>query len=96
MLDDRKRVSTPFQHRLTITERESVIVDGVNNVESFDDREVILETTSGMLILHGSDFHIKQLNLDQGNLIIEGYVIGLEYAEEMGKKARGFVERLFK
>ena len=96
MLDDRKRVSTPFQHRLAITEREAVTVDGVNNVESFDDQEVILETTSGMLILHGRDFHIKQLNLDQGNLIIEGYVSGLEYAEEMGKKAKGFLERLFK
>jgi len=29
---------TPFQHRLTITEREAVVVDGVNNVESFDDQ----------------------------------------------------------
>ncbi|HCD41221.1 MAG: sporulation protein YabP [Bacillota bacterium] len=96
MLDDRKRISTPFQHKLTISEREAIVVDGVNNVESFDDQEVILETTSGMLILHGRDFHIKQLNLDQGNLQIEGYVMGLEYAEETGKKARGFLERLFK
>ncbi len=96
MLDDRKRVSTPFQHRLVITEREAIIVDGVSNVESFDDQEVILETSSGMLMLHGKDFHIKQLNLDQGNLTIEGYITGLEYAEEMGKKARGFLERLFK
>ena len=50
MLDDRKRISTPFQHKLTISEREAIVVDGVNNVESFDDQEVILETTSGMLI----------------------------------------------
>ena len=71
------------------------MVDGVNNVESFDDQENLGDHIR-MLILHGRDFHIKQLNLDQGNLQIEGYVMGLEYAEETGKKARGFLERLFK
>ncbi|NLS44904.1 MAG: sporulation protein YabP [Firmicutes bacterium] len=96
MLDERKRVSTPVQHKLTITEREIIVVDGVNNVESFDDQEVILDTTSGMLVFHGRDFYIKQLNLDQGNLMIEGYISGFEYAEEVGKKAMGFLERLFR
>ncbi len=96
MVEDKKRPPTPSQHRLAITGRETVTVDGVNNVESFDDQEVVLDTTAGMLMLRGKDFHIKQLNLDEGNLTIEGYLAGLEYAEEMGKKARSFLGRLLK
>lgn len=96
MVEDKKRAPTPSQHRVAITERETITVDGVSNVESFDDQEVVLDTTAGMLMLRGKEFHIKQLNLDEGNLTIEGYLAGLEYAEEIGKKARGFLGRLLK
>ncbi len=96
MVEEKKRTSTPPQHRVTIAERETVTVDGVSNVESFDDQEIVLETSAGMLMLRGREFHIKQLNLDDGNLTIEGYLSGLEYAEELGKKARGFLGRLLK
>ncbi|MGE5572306.1 MAG: sporulation protein YabP [Bacillota bacterium] len=96
MIDEKRRPAVSSQHRVTVTERETITVDGVNNVESFDDQEVVLETTAGMLMLRGREFHIKQLNLDEGNLTIEGYLAGLEYAEEMGKKARSFLGRLLK
>ncbi|MGE5592975.1 MAG: sporulation protein YabP [Betaproteobacteria bacterium] len=96
MIDEKRRTAMSSQHRVTVTERETIAVDGVNNVESFDDQEVVLETTAGMLMLHGRDFHIKQLNLDEGNLTIEGYLAGMEYAEEVGKKARSFLGRLLK
>ncbi len=96
MIDEKRRATASSQHRVIITERETITVDGVNNVESFDDQEVVLETTAGMLMLRGREFHIKQLNLDEGNLTIEGYLAGLEYAEEMGKKARSFLGRLLK
>lgn len=96
MVDEKRRATVSSQHRVIVTERETITVDGVNNVESFDDQEVVLETTAGMLMLRGREFHIKQLNLDDGNLTIEGYLAGLEYAEEMGKKARSFLGRLLK
>ncbi|MGE5587286.1 MAG: sporulation protein YabP [Clostridia bacterium] len=96
MVDEKRRTTVSSQHRVIVTERETITVDGVNNVESFDDQEVVLETTAGMLMLRGREFHIKQLNLDEGNLTIEGYLAGLEYAEEVGKKARSFLGRLLK
>ncbi|MCR4403090.1 MAG: sporulation protein YabP [Firmicutes bacterium] len=97
MVDEKRRITTaPSQHKVVVTERETITVDGVSNVESFDDQEVVLETTAGMLMLRGREFHIKQLNLDEGNLTIEGFLAGLEYAEEVGKKARSFLGRLLK
>ena len=48
--------------------RESMSVEGVINVESFDSQEVLLETDQGMMIVRGDDLHIKELNLEGGNL----------------------------
>jgi sporulation protein YabP len=87
-------------HRLTIDKREKIEVSGVLNVDSFDDQEIILETDQGLLAMRGEDLHINHLNLEQGELIIEGFLLELAYSEErnLKRKDRGksFLERLFK
>ncbi|HHY98679.1 MAG TPA: sporulation protein YabP [Firmicutes bacterium] len=95
-MDDKKKPIT-LQHRIEITERESVVVSGVSNVESFDDQEIVLETSAGVLLIRGRELHVKQLNLDDGNLAIEGFIQGLDYMDEAGgKRGRGFFGRLLK
>ncbi|MGI6319340.1 MAG: sporulation protein YabP [Firmicutes bacterium] len=87
-------------HRLIIDKREKIEVSGVLNVDSFDDQEIILETDQGLLAMRGEDLHINHLNLEQGELIIEGFLLELAYSEERNprRKDRGksFLERLFK
>jgi len=86
------------QHRLVIENREHTVVSGIIHVDSFDDEEVIMETEQGLLAVRGENLHIKQLNLEQGEVVIDGFVVELAYAEE--KRSRGkdkkFLERLFK
>jgi len=95
-MDEKKKVPS-VQHKLVLVERESMSIDGVSNVESFDDEEVILETNAGILIVKGKELHIKQLNLDEGNLAVEGYIQAMEYVEEAGaKKAKGLLGRLLR
>lgn len=86
------------QHRLVIENREHTEVTGVLHVDSFDDEEVIMETELGLLAVRGENLHIKHLNLDQGEVTIDGYVLELAYAEEKRSRNRGksFLERLFK
>ncbi|NLA26132.1 MAG: sporulation protein YabP [Firmicutes bacterium] len=86
------------QHRLVIDNREQTEVTGVVHVDSFDDEEVIMETELGLLAVRGENLHIKHLNLDQGELSIEGYVLEIAYAEEKRTRARGknLLERLFR
>jgi len=84
------------QHKVVMVDRESMVVDGVSNVESFDDEEVVLETSSGMMFVRGRDLHIKQLNLADGNLEIDGYVESIDYAEESPRRGRGLFARLFR
>jgi sporulation protein YabP len=88
------------RHRLVLDNREKIDISGVIHVDSFDDQEIILETELGLLAMRGEDLHIKHLNLEQGELVIEGYLLELAYSEERGflKRDRGknFFERLFK
>lgn len=78
--------------------RESLSVEGVINVESFDDQEVIVETDLGVMHVRGEDLHIKELNLTSGSLLVSGFIKGIEYMGDGPRKkgGKGFFGRLLK
>lgn len=92
-------VEENYNHRVTITNREQVVVEGVIHVEKFDDEEIVLETDLGMMALRGEDLHIKQLSLESGQLVVEGVVRTVEYLEDGGRvgkgKGKGFFGSIF-
>lgn len=86
------------QHRLVIENREHLEITGVLHVDSFDDEEIIMETELGLLAVRGEKMHIKHLNLDEGEISIDGFLLELAYAENKQTRERGksFLERLFR
>jgi len=89
------------KHILSIEGRKKLTLEGVHHVGSFDEQEITLDTNMGFLQLKGEGMHITHLNLDQGSLVVEGVINGLEYVEgrsAKGTKARGkgFINRLLK
>lgn len=93
---DDKRLNN-VRHQLVLAERERLTLDGVIHVESFDDREIVLDTELGGLIVQGDDLHIKELNLEKGNLLVSGYVQSIEYlGDSLGKRGKGMLARLFR
>lgn len=94
---DRAEKAERRPHQLSLKKREELAVDGVNNVESFDETEIVLETTLGVLIIRGEGLKVKELNIETGSLSVSGRVEGLEYAgETFREKGRGFLGRLFR
>lgn len=91
-----RRKRPGVQHKLVMVDRENTNVEGVLNVESFDDEQIVLETNAGILTLVGQDLHIRHLNLEEGVVEIDGYVEACDYEEESHKKARGFFARLLR
>ncbi len=91
---------TDKEHRIEILQREQVRIQGVIHVESFDERQVVIETDLGMLTLIGEEFHITSLDLERGLLVLEGAFTGLEYSGldrlKSKQKDRGFLQRLFR
>ncbi len=57
----------------------------------------MLETEMGFLMIKGQNLHIKNLNLEQGLVAIEGIVNKLEYVDSnSGEKSKGLLGKLFK
>lgn len=79
-------------HRLILEEREHLTVSGVEEVESFDENLIVMDTTQGVLVVRGEDLHIEKLSLDGGDLKVEGTVESLTYEAE--RRKGGFLSRL--
>ena len=68
-------------HKLTLTNRGALVVNGILDVISFDLTEVLLETESGMLTIKGQDLHVNRLTLEKGEVQIDGKVDSFTYSE---------------
>jgi len=87
--------------KLTLINRQKLIIDGVRLVDKFDEEEILLETKMGPLFLKGSDLHITGLDLEKGALTAEGFFTGLQFREEssghkMRVKGKGILGKLLK
>lgn len=94
-------VGVQGRHALQLFDREQMTVTGVTAVESYDDVQIIMETSLGTLTLKGEDLNIKQLDLESGRFAVEGYVNSITYATTRsgrGKqgRTRSFLERLLR
>lgn len=101
-MDDKWRepIAGNGAHHVSIEEREHTSIQGVLNVESFDDREIVLETDLGILTIRGEDLHIAKLDLDEGEFAVNGLIWSLEYSAVGQKgfkgKGKGLIDRLFR
>lgn len=68
-------------HSLSITERERMSISGVVDVSGFDDSIVILSTSQGELTIRGEGLHIDRIDLELGQLEVQGRVQELRYDE---------------
>lgn len=74
-------------HEVNLQARHNLRVTGVKHVAHYDAMRIILETTMGVLVLEGQDFNIHQLDLQAGELQVEGAFKSLAYQE--GEKGYG-------
>ena len=68
-------------HSIHIDDRRLMSVSGVKDVDSFNEQFVQLLTEAGELRIEGTDHHITKLNLDEGQIMLEGEITAMEYAE---------------
>ncbi|MBR1731344.1 MAG: sporulation protein YabP [Ruminococcus sp.] len=73
--------------------RKKLCITGAEDVPGFNEETVNVYTTLGDLIVRGSSLHINKLNLDSGEVEIEGIINSLQYTES--KSSKSFIQRLF-
>lgn len=93
MSEDKRSV-----HNINILDRTNIKITGVLDVISFDEEMIVSETELGVLILKGLNFHINKLNLDSGDLEIDGEIYSLIYEDKSsyGKAGSSLLKKIFK
>ena len=94
MAYEERRVSAAKPHSINLDERKSLCISGVEKVESFDEREVVMLTSMGNLIICGEGLHMGKLDLVAGEATVTGQISELRYEEK--SSAEGFWKRLFR
>ena len=89
--------TTGRMHKISITNRRTCTVNGVNDVLSFDLREIVLETEQGMLLIKGTDLHVNRLSLEKGEVDIAGKIDALSYSDvSHAHKGESWLARMFR
>lgn len=85
-------------HKITMTNRKSCTINGVKDVLSFDDHEILLETEQGMMMIKGDELHVNRLTLDKGEVDVDGKIDSLTYSDvtNSGNKNESFLSKLFR
>ena len=96
-MEDRPK-NVNLNHKIVLTSRKTALITGVLDVLSFDPNEVLLETELGMLNIRGEELHVNRLNLEKGEVDIDGKTDSLLYSERNAYKKDGesLLKKLFR
>lgn len=69
------------KHDISIKSRKTMSIDGVEDVVSFDEFQVVLITTCGEMTVEGTELHIKVLELGEGVVELDGNIDSVAYSD---------------
>ncbi len=100
MIEERKSINmnnTNIVQNLVLENRGKLSVSGVNDVLSFDDQVVMVDTELGLLTVKGENIRINKLSLDTAEVIIDGEISSLSYSQNKQEKNSGtLLSKIFK
>ena len=94
MIHDHEFRGGALPHQVVLEERERLLISGVEEVERFDEEEIVMNTTAGTLVVGGTGLHIGKLNLDGGELHVDGQIDAVSY-EDLPQRRSSVFSRLF-
>ena len=84
-----------MQHMLNLDNRKLLSLSGISEVDSFDDKSVTACTDIGKLNISGENLNIKKLNLEAGELEVEGKISSLTYNDCKSRRRKKLFFRSF-
>ena len=93
-MEDKKTV---VSHKLILDSRARGMITGVLDVDDFNGEKIQVQTEAGRMLIKGENLHITSLNVEKGELELEGKVDSLAYTGKgMDKKEESFLKRMFR
>lgn len=88
-------LSPASPQRIELSGREHLSVTGVEDVDRFDENEIVMTTGEGALVVTGENLHIGKLSIDGGELHVDGRIDALSYEDAPENRGGGLFGRLF-
>ena len=73
---------------ITLENRKRLTLTGVEEVISFDDEKILLNTKLGFLTIKGSELKMNKLDVQNGDVIIIGNISSIVYSSKEVKKEK--------
>ena len=80
-------------HLMTLDNRKLLTLTGVEDVSGFDEQTINIKLSDAVLVVKGSSLHISKLNLESGDVVIDGNINSLQY---LGSSSGSLRSRLFR
>lgn len=80
-------------HILTLDNRKLLTISGVEDVSGFDEQTINVKLCDSSLVVKGAGLHISKLNLESGDVVIDGAISSLQY---LGASSGSLRSRLFR
>ncbi len=77
--------SISLPHTLLIDNRKKITVTGVSDVSSFNEELIHISTSLGDVSISGEALLVTKLDLQSGEVTVEGTIISLSYSEVRAK-----------
>ena len=90
------KVSSKPVNDLVLNSRERLSINGIKEIISFDESNVNIKTLLGELSIEGSNIHINILNIDKGELELQGKITGLNYNDRYDSDRSSLLSKIFK
>jgi sporulation protein YabP len=83
-------------HDIILNSRNKLSINGIKEIVNFDENTVSLKTVCGDLIIDGEDIHINVLNIEKGEIEMNGKITGLTYFDHIGNERHSLLSKIFR
>ena len=85
-----------LKHKVSITNKKDLLIEGVKTIDSFDSNEFLVETIMGYMHIEGKGLMLGKMDNDNEELTIKGEINKLEYVNSNKDKEKSFLKKIFK
>ena len=84
-----------INHVVKMIERKNIVISGIKKIVSFDDKQFLLESIMGNIVIKGSNLEMIKLDSIEGNVSIKGQINSFTYSDTNDKES-SILAKLFK
>lgn len=82
-MEEKTQMKLP--HNVVLEDRKHLSISGVMDIDNFDEQTAVVYTQLGELTIKGYDLHVSKLNVETGELSMDGEIWSMSYTEVQKK-----------